>query len=389
MPFESKYSRRGVSSTKEDVHAAIKNIDKGLYPRAFCKIVPDLLGGDKDFCNIMHSDGAGTKSSLAYIYWKETGDISVWKGIAQDAIVMNVDDLICVGAYDNILLSTTIGRNKNHIPGSVLSEVINGTDEVLEELRSLGIGIWSTGGETADMGDLVRTIVVDSTVIARLERSRVISNHKIKDGDVIIGLASYGKTSYEHEYNSGMGSNGLTSARHDLFAPYLASKYPESLDTTLPYDLIYSGTLRLTDPIEGLNTDAGKLVLSPTRTYAPVVKRIIETMHSEIDGMVHCSGGGQTKVMRFIDKMHIVKNNLFPLPPLFSLIHEQSETAWEEMYKVFNMGHRFEIYTDQKNASEIISIASGFNLEARVIGYCEASEKKKLTISSEFGTFEY
>jgi phosphoribosylformylglycinamidine cyclo-ligase len=389
MPFESKYSRRGVSSTKEDVHAAIKNIDKGLYPRAFCKIVPDLLGGDKDFCNIMHSDGAGTKSSLAYIYWKETGDISVWKGIAQDAIVMNVDDLICVGAYDNILLSSTIGRNKNHIPGSVLSEVINGTDEVLEELRSLGIGIWSTGGETADMGDLVRTIVVDSTVIARLERSRVISNHKIKDGDVIIGLASYGKTSYEHEYNSGMGSNGLTSARHDLFAPYLASKYPESLDTTLPYDLIYSGTLRLTDPIEGLNTDAGKLVLSPTRTYAPVVKRIIETMHSEIDGMVHCSGGGQTKVMRFIDKMHIVKNNLFPLPPLFSLIHEQSETAWEEMYKVFNMGHRFEIYTDQKNASEIISIASGFNLEARVIGYCEASEKKKLTISSEFGTFEY
>jgi phosphoribosylformylglycinamidine cyclo-ligase len=389
MPFESKYSRRGVSSTKEDVHAAIKNIDKGLYPRAFCKIVPDLLGGDKNFCNIMHSDGAGTKSSLAYIYWKETGDISVWKGIAQDAIVMNVDDLICVGAYDNILLSSTIGRNKNHIPGSVLSEVINGTDEVLEELRSLGIGIWSTGGETADMGDLVRTIVVDSTVIARLERSRVISNHKIKDGDVIIGLASYGKTSYEHEYNSGMGSNGLTSARHDLFAPYLASKYPESLDTTLPYDLIYSGTLRLTDPIEGLNTDAGKLVLSPTRTYAPVVKRIIETMHSEIDGMVHCSGGGQTKVMRFIDKMHIVKNNLFPLPPLFSLIHEQSETAWEEMYKVFNMGHRFEIYTDQKNASEIISIASGFNLEARVIGYCEASEKKKLTISSEFGTFEY
>ena len=389
MPGESKYNRRGVSSTKEDVHAAIKNIDKGLYPRAFCKIVPDLLGGDKNFCNIMHSDGAGTKSSLAYIYWKETGDISVWKGIAQDAIVMNVDDLICVGAYDNILLSSTIGRNKNHIPGAVISAVINGTDEVLEELRSLGIGIWSTGGETADMGDLVRTIVVDSTVIARLERSRVISNHKIKDGDVIIGLASYGKTSYEHEYNSGMGSNGLTSARHDLFAPYLASKYPESLDTTLPYDLIYSGTLRLTDPIEGLNTDAGKLVLSPTRTYAPVVKRIIETMHSEIDGMVHCSGGGQTKVMRFIDKMHIVKNNLFPLPPLFSLIHEQSETAWEEMYKVFNMGHRFEIYTDQKNASEIISIASGFNLEARVIGYCEASEKKKLTISSEFGTFEY
>ena len=389
MPGESKYNRRGVSSTKEDVHAAIKNIDKGLYPRAFCKIVPDLLGGDKNFCNIMHSDGAGTKSSLAYIYWKETGDISVWKGIAQDAIVMNVDDLICVGAYDNILLSSTIGRNKNHIPGAVISAVINGTDEVLEELRSLGIGIWSTGGESADMGDLVRTIVVDSTVIARLERSRIISNHTIKDGDVIIGLSSYGKTIYEHEYNSGMGSNGLTSARHDLFAPYLASKYPESLDTTLPYDLIYSGTLRLTDPIAGLNTDAGKLVLSPTRTYAPVVKKIIETMHSEIDGMVHCSGGGQTKVMQFIDKMHIVKDNLFPLPPLYQLLHEQSGTAWGEMYKVFNMGHRFEIYTDQKNASEIISIASGFNLEARVIGYCEASETKKLTLKSVFGTFEY
>jgi phosphoribosylformylglycinamidine cyclo-ligase len=389
MSFESKYSRRGVSSTKEDVHAAIKNIDRGLYPRAFCKIVPDLLGGDIDYCNVMHSDGAGTKSSLAYIYWKETGDISVWKGIAQDAIIMNVDDLICVGAYDNILISSTIGRNKNHIPGEVLSAVINGTEEVLEELRNLGIGIWSTGGETADMGDLIRTIVVDSTVIARLKRSRVISNHTIKDGDVIVGLSSSGKTSYENEYNSGMGSNGLTSARHDLFAPYLASKYPESLDTTLPYDLIYSGSLRLTDPVEGLNTDAGKLVLSPTRTYAPVVKKIIEAMHSEIHGMVHCSGGGQTKTMRFIDKMHVVKNDLFPLPPLFRLIHEQSETAWAEMYKVFNMGHRFEIFTDQKNASEIISIASEFDLEARVIGYCEASERKKLTISSEFGTFEY
>jgi phosphoribosylformylglycinamidine cyclo-ligase len=389
MPSESKYSRRGVSSTKEDVHAAIKNIDKGLYPRAFCKIIPDLLGGDKDFCNIMHSDGAGTKSSLAYIYWKETGDISVWKGIAQDAIVMNLDDLLCVGVCDNILLSSTIGRNMNHITGEVISAVINGTEEVLEELRDLGIGIWSTGGETADMGDLIRTIVVDSTVMARLNRSLVISNDKINDGDIIIGLASYGKTTYEHEYNSGMGSNGLTSARHDLFAPYLASKYPESLDTTLPYDLIYSGNLRLTDPVEELNTDVGKLVLSPTRTYAPVVKKIIETMHSEIHGMIHCSGGGQTKVMRFIDNMHIVKNNLFPLPPLFRLIHEQSGTAWAEMYKVFNMGHRFEIYIDQKYASEIINIASAFNLEARVIGYCEASEKKKLTISSEFGTFEY
>jgi len=389
MATESKYSRRGVSSTKDDVHAAIKNVDKGLYPKAFCKIVPDLLGGDKDFCNIMHSDGAGTKSSLAYIYWKETGDLSVWKGIAQDAIVMNLDDLLCVGAYNNILFSSTIGRNKNHVPGEVIAAVINGTEEVLEELRDLGIGIWSTGGETADMGDLVRTIVIDSTVIARMKRSQVISNHTIMDGDVILGLSSSGKTIYEIVYNSGMGSNGLTSARHDLFAPYLASKYPESLDTTLPYDLIYSGKFRLTDPIADLNTDAGKMVLSPTRTYAPVIKKIIETMHSEIHGMVHCSGGGQTKVLHFIDKMHIVKNNLFPLPTLFRLIHEQSGTAWEEMYKVFNMGHRFEIYTDQKNAEEIISIASGFNLEAKVVGHCEASEKKGLTINSEFGTFEY
>ena len=389
MTIESKYSKRGVSSSKEDVHSAIKNIDKGLYPKAFCKIVPDLLAGDKDYCNIMHSDGAGTKSSLAYIYWKETGDLSVWKGIAQDAIVMNVDDLICVGAFENILFSSTIGRNKNHIPGEVISAVINGTEEVLEELRNMGIGIWSTGGETADMGDLVRTIVIDSTVTARMKRSQVISNHTITDGDIIIGLSSSGKTSYEKEYNSGMGSNGLTSARHDLFAPYLASKYPESLDTTLAYDIIYSGKFRLTDPIDGLNTDAGKLVLSPTRTYAPVIKKIIESMHSEIHGMIHCSGGGQTKVMHFIDKMHIVKNNLFPLPTLFRLIHEQSGTAWEEMYKVFNMGHRFEIYTNQKNAAEIISIASGFNLEARIVGHCEAAEMKKLTISSEFGTFEY
>jgi phosphoribosylformylglycinamidine cyclo-ligase len=389
MAIESKYSKRGVSSSKEDVHSAIKNIDKGLYPKAFCKIVPDLLAGDKDYCNIMHSDGAGTKSSLAYIYWRETGDISVWKGIAQDAIVMNLDDLLCVGAYNNILFSSTIGRNKNHIPGEVISAVINGTEEVLEELRGMGIGIWSTGGETADMGDLVRTIVIDSTVIARMKRSDVISNHTIKDGDVIIGLASSGKTSYEHQYNSGMGSNGLTSARHDIFAPYLASKYPESLDTTLPYDLIYSGKYKLTDPIEGLNTDAGKMVLSPTRTYAPVIIKIIEAMNSEIHGMVHCSGGGQTKVMHFIDNMHIVKNNLFPLPILFRLIHEQSGAPWEEMYKVFNMGHRFEIFTDQKNAAEIIQIASGFNLEARVVGYCKASEKKMLTISSEFGTFEY
>lgn len=389
MVSESKYSKRGVSSSKEDVHAAIKNTDKGLYPRAFCKIVPDFMAGDKDFCNIMHSDGAGTKSSLAYIYWKETGDLSVWKGIAQDAIVMNLDDLLCVGAYDNILFSSTIGRNKNHIPGEIISSVINGTEEVLEELRNLGIGIWSTGGETADMGDLVRTIVIDSTVITRMKRSDVISNHTISDGDVIIGLSSSGKTSYEKTYNSGMGSNGLTSARHDLFAPYLASKYPESLDTTLPYDLIYSGKYRLTDPIDGLDTDAGKLVLSPTRTYAPVLKKVFETMRSEIHGLVHCSGGGQTKVMHFIDNMHIVKNNLFHLPPLFKMIQDQSGTTWEEMYKVFNMGHRFEIYTNEKNASEILSIAAGFNLEARIVGYCESSEKKSLTIISEFGTFEY
>jgi phosphoribosylformylglycinamidine cyclo-ligase len=389
MATESKYSKRGVSSTKEDVHAAIKNIDKGLYPKAFCKIVPDLLGGDAEYCNIMHADGAGTKSSLAYIYWKETGDISVWKGIAQDAIVMNLDDLLCVGAYDNILLSSTIARNKNHIPGEVLSAVINGTEEVLAELRDLGIGIQSTGGETSDMGDLVRTIVVDSTVITRMKRSDVISNRHIKPGDVIIGLASYGKTKWEKEYNSGMGSNGLTSARHDVFAPYLASKYPESLDTTLPYDLIYAGRLRLTDPVEGLNTDAGKMVLSPTRTYAPVIKKVLETMRSEIHGMIHCSGGGQTKVMHFIEHLHIVKDNMFPLPPLFRIIHEQSETSFQEMYKVFNMGHRFEIFTHESKASEIIDIAAGFNLEAKVIGYCETSDRKRLTIKSEFGTFEY
>jgi phosphoribosylformylglycinamidine cyclo-ligase len=389
MSTESKYSKRGVSSAKEDVHAAIKNIDKGLYPKAFCKIVPDILGGDKDYCNIMHADGAGTKSSLAYIYWKETGDLSVWKGIARDAVVMNLDDLLCVGVYDNILLSSTIGRNKSLIPGEVISAIINGTEEVLEELRNLGIGIWSTGGETADIGDLVRTIVVDSTVIARMKRLNVISNHNIAPGDVIVGMSSSGKTNYEKDYNSGIGSNGLTSARHDVFAPYLAAKYPESLDTALTYDLIYSGKYRLTDPIEGLNTDAGKLVLSPTRTYAPVIKRVIETMRSEVHGMIHCSGGGQTKVMHFIDNMHIVKNNLFPLPPLFRIIHEQSGTPWKELYKVFNMGHRFEIYTREQNASEIIKIAAGFGLETKIIGYCEPYNNKKLTISSEYGTFEY
>ena len=389
MSTESKYSRRGVSSQKEDVHSAIKNLDKGLYPKAFCKIIPDLLGGDPDYCNVMHADGAGTKSSLAYIYWKETGDMSVWKGIAQDAIVMNTDDLLCIGAYDNMLLSSTIGRNKNLIPGEVISAVINGTEEVLEELRSLGIGIWSTGGETADMGDLVRTIVVDSTVVARMKRSDVISNHNICTGDVIIGLASYGQTTYEKEYNSGMGSNGLTSARHDVFAPYLASKYPDSFDITLPYDLIYSGRLKLTDKVGGLDTDAGKLVLSPTRTYAPVVRKIVETMRQTIHGMIHCSGGGQTKVMHFVDDMHIIKDNMFPVPPLFKIIHEQSDTPWHEMYRVFNMGHRFEIYTEEKNAEEIISIAAGFNLEARVIGRCEASDKKMLTITSENGSFIY
>jgi phosphoribosylformylglycinamidine cyclo-ligase len=389
MISESKYSRRGVSSSKEDVHKAIASIDKGLFPKAFCKIVPDLLGGDKEYCNIMHSDGAGTKSSLAYIYWRETGDLSVWKGIAQDAIIMNVDDLLCVGAYDNILLSSTIGRNRNHIPGEVIAAVINGTEEVLEELRNLGIGIWSTGGETADLGDLVRTIVVDSTVITRMKRADVISNKNIKEGDVIIGLSSFGKTNYEKEYNSGMGSNGLTSARHDLFGPYLAPKYPESLDTTLAYDLIYSGSLRLTDQIEELNMDAGKMVLSPTRTYSPVIKKVIETMRSEIHGMIHCSGGGQTKIMHFIDELHVVKDNLFSLPPLFRIIHEQSETPWKDMYKVFNMGHRLEIYTREENASEIIRIATGFNLEARIIGHCEKSGGKKLTIISEYGTFEY
>jgi phosphoribosylformylglycinamidine cyclo-ligase len=386
---ESKYSRRGVSSSKEDVHKAIANLDKGLFPNAFCKIVPDLLAGDRDYCNIMHADGAGTKSSLAYIYWKETGDLSVWKGIAQDAIVMNLDDLLCVGAYDNILLSSTIGRNKNHITGEVITAIITGTEEVLKELRDLGIGIWSTGGETADLGDLIRTIVVDSTVIARMKRSDVITNENIKHGDVIVGLSSSGQTSYEKEYNSGMGSNGLTSARHDVFAPYLASKYPESLDTTLPYDLIYAGRLKLTDPVEDLNMTAGKMLLSPTRTFAPVIIEVVETMRSGIHGMVHCSGGGQTKVIRFVNNLHIIKDNLFPLPPLFRIIQEQSETKWQEMYRVFNMGHRFEIYLPPGNASEIISIAGKFNLDARIIGHCEASDTRKLTIRSEYGTFEY
>jgi phosphoribosylformylglycinamidine cyclo-ligase len=389
MSSDSKYNKRGVSSSKEDVHKAIVGIDKGLYPKAFCKIVPDLLGGDANYCNIMHADGAGTKSSLAYIYWKETGDLSVWKGIAQDAIVMNLDDLLCTGVYNNILLSSTIGRNKNLIPGEVVASIINGTEEVLDELRKLGIGIYSTGGETADVGDLVRTIIVDTTVVARIKRNEIISNHTIADGDVIIGLSSCGQTTYEKEYNSGMGSNGLTSARHDIFENYLAKKYPESYDPYLPGELVYSGNLKLTDKIKELNIDTGKLVLSPTRTYAPVIKEILETMRSRIHGMVHCSGGGQTKVMHFVDNLHIIKNNMFPVPRLFRTIQEQSGTEWKEMYKVFNMGHRFEIYTNEKAALRIIDIAADFNLEAKVIGHCEASDSKKLTIKSESGIFNY
>lgn len=389
MTKPSRYNQRGVSSSKEDVHEAIKSIDRGLFPLAFCKVVPDLLGGNPEYCNIMHADGAGTKSSLAYVYWKETGDMTVWKGIAQDSVVMNLDDLICVGACDNILLSSTIGRNKNLIPGEVISAIINGTEEVLKELRDIGIGIYLTGGETADVGDLVRTIIVDSTVIARMKRSEVISNSNIRAGDVIVGFASFGQTTYEREYNGGMGSNGLTSARHDVFGPYIAARYPESFDSSLPYDLFYSGRLKLTDPVAGLNTDTGKLVLSPTRTYAPVVKKILETMRQEIHGIVHCSGGGQTKILHFIDNIHVIKDNLFPLPPLFRIIHEQSGTSMREMYQVFNMGHRLEIYTDKTNASALIDIAKGFNLDARIIGHCEASHNKRLTLLSEEGILEY
>jgi len=388
MTEESKYGRRGVSSRKEDVHAAIRNIDRGLYPNAFCKIVPDILGGDEAYCNIMHADGAGTKSSLAYIYWKETGDMSVWKGIARDAIVMNTDDLLCVGACNNILVSSTIGRNRNLIPGEVISAVINGTEEVLEELRELGVGIWSTGGETADIGDLVRTIVVDSTVVARMKRDDVI-NCNILPGDVVVGLASFGQTTWETEYNGGMGSNGLTSARHDVFAKYLAGKYPESYDPSVPPELVYSGKLKLTDIPEGLDLNAGRLVLSPTRTYAPVAVRMIRELKNSIHGMIHCSGGGQTKVMHFIDNLHVIKDNMFPVPPLFRIIKEQSGTPWQEMYRVFNMGHRLEIYTDPGTAEKITGIASAFNLQARIIGRCEASDGKRLTIVSESGSFEY
>jgi len=378
-----------VSASKEDVHNAIQNIDKGVFPKAFCKIVPDILGGDEAYCNIMHADGAGTKSSLAYMYWKETGDINVWKGIAQDAIVMNLDDLLCVGAVDNILLSSTIGRNKNLIPGEVISAIINGTEELLAQLRELGISIYSTGGETADVGDLVRTIIVDSTVTCRMKRADVISNHTIQPGDVIVGLASYGQATYESFYNGGMGSNGLTSARHDVFANYLAQKYPESFDSQVPADLVYSGNLKLTEAIEGLSVDAGQLVLSPTRTYAPVIKQVLDKCRSAIHGMVHCSGGAQTKVLHFVDNVHVVKDNLFPVPPLFRVIHEQSGTAWAEMYKVFNMGHRFELYVKPEVADEIISISKSFGIDAQIVGHVLPHYGKKLTIKSEFGEFEY
>ena len=387
---ENRYKLRGVSAEKEDVHNAIKNIDKGLFPKAFCKIVPDYLTNDDDYCLVMHADGAGTKSSLAYVYWKETRDLSVWKGIAQDALIMNIDDLICVGAVDNIMLSSTIGRNKNKIPSEVLSAIINGTEELITELKTFGINIHSTGGETADVGDLVRTIIVDSTVTARLKRTDVIDNQNIKAGDVIIGLASFGQATYEKEYNGGMGSNGLTSARHDVFSKYLAIKYPESFDGAVPESLVYSGSKILTDAIENSVLDAGKLVLSPTRTYAPIIKKILEKYtSSDIHGMVHCSGGAQTKILHFIDNLHIIKDNLFPIPPLFKLIQEQSKTNWREMYLVFNCGHRMELYVNQAVADDIIAISESFGVAAQIVGRVEASENKRLTIESEFGTFEY
>jgi phosphoribosylformylglycinamidine cyclo-ligase len=385
-----RYSQRGVSASKEDVHNAIKNIDKGLFPKAFCKIVPDYLTGDEEYCLIMHADGAGTKSSLAYMYWKETGDISVWKGIAQDALIMNIDDLLCVGAADNIMLSSTIGRNKNLVPGEVISAIINGTEELIEELKGFGVTIHSTGGETADVGDLVRTIIVDSTVTARIKRSDVIDNANIQAGDVIVGLASYGQATYEKEYNGGMGSNGLTSARHDVFSKYLAEKYPESFDAAVPNELVYSGNVQLTDAVADSPIDAGKLVLSPTRTYAPVIKKILDKYTPEdIHGMVHCSGGAQTKVLHFVDNVHVIKDNLFPVPPLFKLIQEQSGTDWKEMYQVFNSGHRMELYVPAAIAEDIIAISKSFNIDAQIVGRVEASEVKKLTIESEYGTFEY
>jgi phosphoribosylformylglycinamidine cyclo-ligase len=386
------YAKRGVSAGKEDVHNAIKNIDKGLFPKAFCKIVPDILGGDDAYCNIMHADGAGTKSSLAYIYWKETGDLGVWRGIAQDAIIMNMDDLLCVGATDNILLSSTIGRNKQLLPGEVIAAIINGTEEILAELRNHGISIYSTGGETADVGDLVRTIIVDSTVTCRMKRADVISNDRIQAGDVVVGLASYGQATYESEYNGGMGSNGLTSARHDVFNKAMTEKYPESFDPNIPYELVFSGKKSLTDKIdiEGFGAvDAGKLVLSPTRTYAPVIKKVLEQFRPQIHGMVHCSGGAQTKVLHFIEQLHVIKDNLFPVPPLFTLIQEQSGTPWKEMYQVFNMGHRMELYVPAEIAADIIAISKSFNIDAQIIGRVEAAEEKKVTVVAPAGTFVY
>lgn len=388
--ISKRYAQRGVSASKEDVHNAIKNIDKGLFPKAFCKIVPDYLTNNDDHCLIMHADGAGTKSSLAYMYWKETGDLSVWKGIAQDALIMNIDDLLCVGATDHIMLSSTIGRNKNLIPGEVISAIINGTEELISELKNFGITIHSTGGETADVGDLVRTIIVDSTVTARMKRSDVIDNANIKNGDIIVGLASFGQATYEKEYNGGMGSNGLTSARHDVFNKYLAEKYPESFDASVPDELVYSGKVKLTDKVENSPIDAGKLVLSPTRTYAPIIKKILSKYNKEtIHGMVHCSGGAQTKILHFIDNLHVIKDHLFPVPPLFKLIQEQSKTDWKEMFQVFNCGHRMELYVSPEIAEDIISISKSFNVDAQIIGRVESSSSNKLTIKSEFGEFLY
>ena len=389
MDMNNRYMMRGVSATKEDVHNAIKNIDKGLYPKAFCKIIPDILGGDPEYCNIMHADGAGTKSSLAYAYWRETGDLSVWKGIAQDALIMNIDDLLCVGAVDNILVSSTIGRNKNLVPGSVISAIINGTDELLAELRSMGVGVYATGGETADVGDLVRTIIVDSTVTCRMKRSDVIDNANIRPGDVIVGLSSSGKATYEDKYNGGMGSNGLTSARHDVFNKSIAEKYPETYDHSVPEDLVYSGGLSLTDTVDGSPLNAGELVLSPTRTYAPVIKKVLDSLRGKIHGMIHCSGGAQTKVLHFVENVRVVKDNLFPIPPLFKTIQEQSHTDWSEMYKVFNCGHRFEIYLPSEYAEEVIAISNSFGIDAQVVGRVEESEKTELIIKSEFGEFHY
>lgn len=386
---DQRYNMRGVSASKEDVHNAIKNIDKGLYPRAFCKIIPDILGGDSEYCNIMHADGAGTKSSLAYMYWRETGDLSVWKGIAQDALIMNIDDLLCVGATDNILVSSTIGRNKLLVPGEVISAIINGTEELLAELRNMGVNAYATGGETADVGDLVRTIIVDSTVTCRMRRSDVIDNANIAAGDVIVGMASYGKANYEKEYNGGMGSNGLTSARHDVFAKYLSQKYPESYDNAVPDKLVYSGGLKLTDAVDGVDIDAGKLVLSPTRTYAPVIKKLLDVMRPRVHGMVHCSGGAQTKVMHFVENKRVIKDNLFPIPPLFKTIQEQSGTDWKEMYKVFNMGHRMEVYVSPQDAQEVIEIARSFGIEAQIVGRVEECDHNELIIESEMGHYVY